>query len=124
MSLSSTVPTHGTPSSDQFHDHRGILEEQWRRQLATITELTCTALSAPVDQPDDDGSRTDRLLITARLLAVSREQLQETEAALARLDDGSYGRCGSCGGSIAPERLEIVPSARFCVACQARSSRP
>src|SRR5215207_4410443 len=39
-------------------------------------------------------------------LLVTEEKL---ERALAKLDEGSYGRCDRCGGPIAPARLEAVP---------------
>jgi DnaK suppressor protein len=44
-------------------------------------------------------------------------QLAAVESALARLDDGEYGRCTACGREIAAERLEAVPWAATCVAC-------
>ena len=44
--------------------------------------------------------------------------LQAVEAALARLDDGSYGTCARCGGPIAAERLDALPWAVHCIACQ------
>jgi RNA polymerase-binding transcription factor DksA len=40
--------------------------------------------------------------------------LRAVEAALARLDDGSYGRCDVCGEGIAPESLPVDPLARTC----------
>ena len=43
--------------------------------------------------------------------------LDQVDAALARLDDGSYGRCQSCGTIIADERLAEIPTARTCAAC-------
>ncbi|HXA32314.1 MAG TPA: TraR/DksA C4-type zinc finger protein [Acidimicrobiales bacterium] len=43
--------------------------------------------------------------------------LDQVEGALARLDDGSYGRCESCGAIIADERLAETPTARTCAAC-------
>jgi RNA polymerase-binding transcription factor DksA len=43
--------------------------------------------------------------------------LDQVDAALARLDDGSYGRCESCGTIIADERLAEIPTARTCAAC-------
>ncbi|MFN2389691.1 MAG: TraR/DksA family transcriptional regulator [Actinomycetota bacterium] len=50
------------------------------------------------------------------------EQLQthrdEVEAALTRLDDGTYGRCERCGEEIPLERLEALPTATLCVACK------
>jgi len=39
------------------------------------------------------------------------------ERALAKLDEGSYGRCDSCGGPIAPGRLEAAPESALCIDC-------
>gem|GEM_PF-1301359 len=41
-------------------------------------------------------------------------ELAEVEAALARLDDGSYGRCTTCGGPIDDEWLAQAPAIRHC----------
>lgn len=43
------------------------------------------------------------------------------EAALARLDRGTYGRCVTCGGPVGDERLEALPWADRCIACQRRA---
>lgn len=43
--------------------------------------------------------------------------LDQVDGALARLDDGSYGRCESCGTIIADDRLAETPTARTCAAC-------
>lgn len=40
--------------------------------------------------------------------------------ALARLDDGSYGSCVTCGEPIPHERLEALPHASQCVACKSK----
>jgi DnaK suppressor protein len=45
--------------------------------------------------------------------------IDEIDAALDRIADGTYGRCAVCGTDIPIERLEIRPSAAGCVACQA-----
>ncbi len=47
-------------------------------------------------------------------------ELQDIEAALARINNGEYGVCIDCGGDIASGRLEIYPTAKRCMACQAR----
>jgi RNA polymerase-binding protein DksA len=41
--------------------------------------------------------------------------LVEIEAALGRIDDGSYGLCSVCGREISAERLEAVPYATLCI---------
>ena len=53
----------------------------------------------------------------------SLARLEQVEAAIARLDEGTYGRCTRCGGAIAAERLEALPWAALCIACQSAPSR-
>ena len=48
----------------------------------------------------------------------AQQQLQLVDAAIARLEDGSFGRCLRCGRPIAPERLEVLPWAAHCIDCQ------
>ena len=45
--------------------------------------------------------------------------LARTERALAKLDDGTYGLCDSCGAPIPPRRLEAMPDSVHCVDCAA-----
>jgi DnaK suppressor protein len=47
-------------------------------------------------------------------LLVTEEKL---ERALAKLAEGSYGRCDRCGGAIAPGRLEAAPESSLCIDC-------
>jgi len=48
----------------------------------------------------------------------NEQQLAAVDAALARLDDGTYGLCVRCGRPIAPERLAALPWAAHCIDCQ------
>jgi len=47
-------------------------------------------------------------------LLVTEEKL---ERALAKLGEGSYGRCDRCGEAIAPGRLEAAPESVLCIDC-------
>jgi DnaK suppressor protein len=47
-------------------------------------------------------------------LLVTEEKLQR---ALAKIEEGSYGRCDKCGGPIAPARLEAAPESVLCIHC-------
>jgi DnaK suppressor protein len=51
------------------------------------------------------------------------QQLELVDAALARLDAGTFGTCTRCGKAIAPERLEALPWAAWCIDCQRTSGR-
>src|SRR3954452_10703741 len=51
-----------------------------------------------------------------RVLAASlTDQLNEVDHALAKMDDGTYGRCEVCGEEIAEARLEAMPATRYCI---------
>jgi RNA polymerase-binding transcription factor DksA len=54
---------------------------------------------------------------TIRLLESREHALEETAAALSRLDRGTYGVCENCGRSIGRERLKAVPYTRHCINC-------
>ena len=47
-----------------------------------------------------------------------RRLLREVVAALAKIDDGSFGACERCGEAIAEKRLDALPFARYCITCQ------
>jgi DnaK suppressor protein len=65
-------------------------------------------------------SETDR---TEAILHSARDQRNEVVAALARIEDNSYGRCVDCGGEIPEGRLDARPDAARCVNCQAKRAR-
>ena len=44
-----------------------------------------------------------------------QDSLRDVDAALAKLDEGTYGKCEECGEEIAEARLEAMPSARYCI---------
>jgi DnaK suppressor protein len=49
--------------------------------------------------------------------------LARTERALAKLDEGTYGTCDTCGEPIPPARLQAMPDSVLCVACAASERR-
>jgi DnaK suppressor protein len=49
--------------------------------------------------------------------------VQEIDAALRRIDDGTYGTCIRCGNPIPEERLAAVPYAVLCVTCKREEER-
>lgn len=106
------------PSLDpraRLRDERDAL----RRQL---DELGFGTEGGPVYDPNHaDSSQVTTERGEAEALAASlREALTEVEAALAKFDDGTYGRCEGCGEPIAPARLEAKPEARLCITCASK----
>lgn len=57
------------------------------------------------------------------IVAYSRDMLEKVDAALARVDAGTYHKCARCGKPIEPRRLEALPYATLCVTCEATVER-
>jgi RNA polymerase-binding transcription factor DksA len=66
--------------------------------------------------PFDEMADRDRAM-AALSMYVAYEAMEEIADAVARIDDGSYGRCQSCERQIPLELLETSPAARFCGDC-------
>jgi DnaK suppressor protein len=88
------------------------------RELEGIVE-SARAANAD-DEHDPEGATIAFEREHAAALADrARRHLTEIDAALRRLDDGSYGVCVRCGRAIAPARLAARPAAVTCITCAA-----
>ena len=95
-----------TPTSASTRDHfRTLLEGQ--RALCLRQRADALAECAQ-SVPDPVAQRRSADLQTT---------LDEIEAALARIDAGTYGSCVRCGSAIPVERLQMRPFAGACVSC-------
>lgn len=112
---SASVDTSGSENEPDLY--RALLERQWRAQLDVITRLSLELADAHGDGGPAGGAAADLSSVTRRLLAAARVQLEETEAALRRLDEGRYGTCAGCQATIPGPRLQALPTARLCVTC-------
>ncbi|GAA5144657.1 TraR/DksA C4-type zinc finger protein [Microbacterium pseudoresistens] len=78
---------------------------------------------------DDDEHDPEGVPLSAEwsrlsgLADAAQAELDQVDAALARVADGTYGICTGCGRPIPDARLEIRPFAEFCVACAEKRGR-
>ncbi|NIO69369.1 MAG: TraR/DksA family transcriptional regulator [Anaerolineae bacterium] len=54
----------------------------------------------------------------------AKVKLEKLEAALQRIEEGTYGVCEACGQAIEPERLAALPIATLCIACAHQGAQP
>jgi RNA polymerase-binding protein DksA len=112
-----------------FHlEMRGALldERATYTQQADILQAEAEQLAAerePGDvQFDEESGEGDTLAVERErdlaLSAQARALVEEIDAALGRIEDGSYGVCAQCGKSIPKERLRALPQAALCVQCK------
>lgn len=103
---------------------RKLLLEKQQDLLAVRDSGTQAAGTVTLDQTSVGRlSRMDALQSQAMLQeAVRRREqlLQEIAEALQRIESGDYGYCELCDDEIAEKRLEINPTARYCITCSSR----
>lgn len=106
MSVYDPVPlTRPSPLAARF---RPVLEAQLLEHTRRLDALPAA------------GSDADPAELAQR--AATTEAIRRVTAALARVENGSYGTCVACGAPIPEERLELVPHSDVCVTC-ARQGR-
>lgn len=96
-------------------------EARLRARLAELTTRV-TGVEAQLDAPapaDFEERATEREgdEVLEGLGQAGMAEIRMIEAALKRIEDGSYGICVNCGEEIAEERLDLVPHAPRCRNC-------
>ncbi|MBU3862794.1 TraR/DksA C4-type zinc finger protein [Streptomyces sp. 4503] len=104
-----TAQTGPRPGRLTSHETRQRLEHARNSRLAQLRAL------------DESAQSTDAHLVSAQTEAIQRV-LTEIDEAFARVEDDTYGICQGCAKPVPPERLEILPYTRYCVACQGRAT--
>jgi DnaK suppressor protein len=102
-----------------------IVLEGYRATLAArAAELSQTLRNRRLIAIENTPEACERVVLAAQrefaLVTLDRHSqlLREVKAALARIDDDSYGICEICEDAIKPRRLNAVPWTRYCLPCQ------
>lgn len=117
-----------------LHRYREMLEKEQQRMLRQIRTIdsgqdqdmseTLSELSDYDDHPADIATETFEREKDRALRENARETIERVEAALQKMENGTYGLCDICGQPIPAGRLDAVPYATLCVKCQADVEGP
>lgn len=97
-----------TGDLDRLHD--GALSKSRQEAAGDISNM-------PTHMPDiasDDFEQE----FTVGLIENVEDEVREIDAALERIEEGTFGICESCGQPIPKARLRAIPYARLCVKCK------
>lgn len=110
------------PLRQELQRRRAVILETARRADAELDALR----SAERNPEFEEDAQTDHEALTlSRLGETQRLEIQQIDAAIARIDTGEYGICRDCGGEIAPRRLAAVPHTLLCAECaEGREAAP
>jgi DnaK suppressor protein len=101
---------------DDHTELQQVLEEQFEVHTGRLAELVMCGGRSGAERPEGDGVGVSA--------ASARRELADIAHALRRMAEGSYGTCEHCGGTIAVERLNRHPQARYCTRCESSSPDP
>jgi RNA polymerase-binding protein DksA len=111
-------PVQPASREQRLQARRLELRAEIREQFADHDDPKVMALRNRLEDTDDWAVADEMALLDIAQVSRDVRELADVEAALARLADGSYGRCADCGIAIPAARLDANPAARCCVACQ------
>lgn len=109
-------------SEATLSDLRASLEQErsdLRERLAEMGMLSGGELGFDQNFADSSQVTAERGEVEA-LAGSLREALTDVEAALVKLDNGTFGVCERCGQQISADRLEAKSAARLCMECASR----
>jgi RNA polymerase-binding protein DksA len=113
---------------------RGILQEERQRVLDAINYLHEETPGSLEDETEEIVGNSDNHLGDTATATLDREidysleensehVLRAIDAALQRIEDGTFGICETCGQPISEERLEAIPYATQCIDCRRKGER-
>jgi DnaK suppressor protein len=118
----------GMMEAIKIDELRGALEARRVEIQGEIDQMDAELRSIGADQEDEKGSLGNHLaedgsnvMEAERLTTIGgdlRDILAQVDAALQRMDEGTFGTCQRCGKPINPERLEAFPYVAYCIDCQ------
>lgn len=101
------------------HEQTSRLVEQLDDDMGNFTLARRDSASDDEHDPEGPTLAFERSQASA-ILAQSVQHLADIDAALARLDEGTYGTCAKCGSAIAIGRLQVRPQSPLCIDCAAK----
>ena len=113
---------------NEFSEFCALLQAQRKQLLHEVREKIAASgeglgFANQSKITDDDGLADAAAEMDVAMVIRESQELQDIEAALARIADGSYGSCRDCGEEIGQARLKAYPAAERCLTCQERSER-
>ena len=106
------------PTDSLLATLRASLEEERTQLQHQLEELDRDSGDLGFDENFADSGQVGAQQGEQATLSRSlQEQLDEVDAALRKMDEGTYGRCDNCGKEIQEARLEAIPAARHCIDC-------
>ena len=99
------------------------LKKELAEVEAEMDELISDSGEGAGDDQADSGTKTFEREHEMSLVINARDMVLQTERALERIDNKTYGNCEECGSPIGKARLQVFPRATLCMICKQKEER-
>ena len=102
-------------------DHFRKILNDWKAELSHDIDRTVHTMQDEVTMfadPNDRASQESDMALELRNRDRERKLIKKIDETLAKINEGDYGYCNSCGIEIGLKRLEARPTATLCIDCK------
>ena len=116
--MTSLNPQQSTAMKARLRERAAQLRGEIQPNQERSSDETHARVAEQARDVEDDSF--SNLVVDVNLAEIDRDadELRRIDGALARINEGSYGLCDSCGQEIPQARLQAEPTALRCVQCQ------
>ena len=101
--------------------------DRLRKELAVVEQEMDALIQESGEGAGDDqadaGTKTFEREHEMSLVINARDMVLQTERALERIENKTYGNCEECGSPIGKARLQVFPRATLCMLCKQKEER-
>jgi DnaK suppressor protein len=124
--LHKAIPPYKAKGKEEYMNSRQLtyfrkMLEEMKRELSQDIDRTVHTMQDEATifaDPNDRASQESDMSLELRNRDRERKLIKKIDETIARIDQGEYGYCDSCGVEIGLKRLEVRPTATLCIDCK------
>ena len=124
--LHKVIPPYKPKGKEEYMNDRQLayfrkMLEEMKRELSQDIDRTVHTMQDEATifaDPNDRASQESDMSLELRNRDRERKLIKKIDETIARIDQGEYGYCDSCGVEIGLKRLEVRPTATLCIDCK------
>jgi len=97
---------------------RSMLAKSKKRLEKELKKLGSVDFGDDIDSDEDEADEVEQKISNLATIDILKNRLDSVNAAIKKIDDGTYGKCEKCGKEISIELLNIDPESKLCQNCK------
>jgi len=108
-------------TNEELAKFKGMLEDTKNDLEKRLKKMNVVDFGHDVDSLEEESDETEEMATTDALTTTFIGRLDDVNAALEKIEKGTYGKCENCGNELSIEMLEADPESKLCKDCKAKN---